>query len=102
MKGSEKQIKWAEDIKAATIEAIEQGINVIQSQMAGHPQTAAVVANLEAQKQALIECESAADIIDCFSGIKASDPVEKRCNAFGAACRARKANNEMQRKLLGQ
>lgn len=102
MKGTEKQIAWASEIKTATVEALEAGIEMIKVQMGSHPQASAVICKMEEQLKSLIECDSAADIIDCFGGVKSSDPVEKRCAAFTAACRARKANNDTQRKLLGQ
>ena len=102
MKGTEKQIKWAEEIKAATIEAIDQGIVVIRQRMAGHPKAEAVIAKMEGQREALIACDTASDIIDCFSGVKPADPIEKRCAAFAAACNVRSANNDTQRKMLGK
>ena len=102
MKGTEKQIKWAEEIKAATIEAIDQGIIVVRQRMAGHPKANVVIAQMEGQREALIACDTAWDIIDCFSGVNPADPVDKRCAAFSAACRVRVAANDTQRKLLGK
>ena len=108
MKGTEKQIAWAEDIKAATAEAI-MALIADGENCAANPKYAAMkgqieakIATLNAQLSALNACDTACDIIDCFSGISLRDPLPARIKAFAAACRVRLANNNTQRKLLAQ
>ena len=101
MRGTEKQIKWAEEIKAATLEAIDKIITDGQK-YAGTPKADALLEKLAAQREALKTCEYAGDIIDCFQYIDASAPLEARCKAFVAACRVNYPNTPAQKMMLGK
>ena len=101
MKGTEKQIAWAEEIKTATLEAIDRLIADGQ-QYAGNPKADALLAKLSSQRDAINACEYAADIIDCFASVKPYKPVEDRCKAFIAASRVHLPQNKAQEKLLGK
>ena len=101
MKGTEKQIKWAEEIKTATLEAIDHLI-IEGQEYKGNPKADALLSKLAGQREALETCEYAGDIIDCFRYIKATDGIKERCANFAAACKVFAANNPTQRKLLGK
>lgn len=107
MKGSEKQIKWATDIKINIIAIIDAliadgercAINPKYAQM--KPQIEEKLSGLRAQKAAIESCEYSWELIDCFEGISANAPMEKRIGAFIARCRVHPPQNETQKKLLG-
>lgn len=100
MRGTEKQIRWAEEIKAATLEAIDALIADGQNYI-GNPKADALLVKLAAQREALEGCEYAGDVINCFMYVKASDPVEERCKMFASACKIKAPENDIQRKMLG-
>ena len=102
MKGTEKQIAWATDIKATIIDIINTLI-ADGERCAANPNFAAMQSQinakmeaLNAQKSAIESCDSAKDIIDCFSGIKAGD-----LKAFIARCRVHNPQNDTQKRILG-
>lgn len=101
MKGTEKQIKWAEEIKTATLEAIDKVIADGQK-YAGTPKADALLNKLAEQREAVETCENAGDMIECFGCVKASDPIGARCKAFAAACRVGSPNTPTQHKMLGK
>ena len=101
MTGTDKQIAWAQEIKTATLEAIDKLIADGQKYI-GNPKADALLNKLASQRDALNTCDYAGDIIECFSGVKSTDTVEVRCGQFAAACRVAVANSLAQRRLLGK
>lgn len=101
MKGTEKQIAWAQEIKTATLEAIDKLIADGQKYK-GNPKADALLAKLAAQREALEACEYAGDVIDCLRNVCPTESVERRCQMFAAACKATYGNNPTQKKILGQ
>lgn len=101
MKGTEKQIAWAQEIQTATLEAIDRLIADGQKYK-GNPKADALLAKLADQREALETCEYAGDIIECFRLINLSEPVEARCKRFAAACKVASGNTPAQKKMLGQ
>ena len=68
----------------------------------GNPKADALLEKLAAQREALESCEYAGDIIECFQGIRLTDPVENRCRMFAATCKVTYGNTPAQKKMLGQ
>lgn len=105
MKGTEKQIAWAEDIKAAIIEGIDFTLAALEQER-NNPKYAHLVDSridqIRNQRAALISCDTAYDIIDCFSGVSNCRTPLDKASAFASACRVIAGNNPTQRKLLGQ
>ena len=69
MKGTEKQIKWALDIQARLISALNWGI-------ANFPDKAAFVAKCEQIKSAVKSVEYAGDLIAVYSSVNGSSDEE--------------------------
>lgn len=101
MKGTENQIKWAEEIKAATIETIDYVIRCLRDGVRNQL-SETLIAELQDQREALIACDNAVDIIYCFDSVQSSDALLRRAEAFNAACRYRRPENDTQRKMLGR
>lgn len=97
MKGTEKQIAWAEDIKAAMIPAMDWAIENAPAQVKGI---------FETIKTAIVNVEYAGDLIEVYGDTakaKTTQEIVKRVSAqfadrFGIA----KNYNDQQRALLGK
>lgn len=101
MKGTEKQIKWASDIKAKIIEIIDALI-ADGERCAVNPEFAAMQSKIKAkldalndQKNAIENCETSWDIIDCFERVS-------NAKEFASRCRVHLPQNETQKRLLGR
>lgn len=97
MKGTEKQITWADDIKATMIPAMDWAIANAPAQVKGI---------FETIKAAIVDVEYAGDLIEVYGDTakaKTTQEIVKRVSAqvadrFGIA----KNYNDQQRALLGK
>lgn len=92
MKGSEKQISWANDILA--------NINKTYADAENFPASESTKKVLAAQKQAINAAEYAGDIIDLFGKINFTGDVRHDLPFIVAVFRVVKPNTEGQKKIL--
>lgn len=79
MKGTEKQIKWAEDIKVKVITALTDCRNFFMTCKeydSTNPEHIKVAENFTKNIDTLEKEEYAGDIIDMFSGVTATNPMQ--------------------------
>lgn len=73
MKGSEKQIAWAEDIKATTIKTIETMLAMTANDPRANTDAAkAMRAKVNRALDAVKACENAGDLIEVYKGVGSS------------------------------
>lgn len=101
MTGSEKQVSWAKDIQAATLETVDY-LMAEMKKLPQNDQVGAVMSRLAKQKEAIENCEKAWNMIDVYSGIRARDKIEDRARAFSGIWRAHKPQNDEQSRMLGR
>ena len=71
MKGSEKQIRWAEDLKENVVKCIDAVVEGNRNAPAQYKEQAdAIVTIWENRKTKLLACDSASKIIDYFQFFK--------------------------------
>ena len=92
MKGSEKQIAWANDILA--------NINKIYAEAENFPAPENVKKALAAQKEAINAAEFAGDIIDLFGSINFNGEVPHDLPFIVSVFRVRVPSTEGQKKIL--
>ena len=79
MKGTEKQIKWAENIKSKVTTALKDCRNlfvICEEYDATNPDHIKVAENFTRNVKVLENEEYAGDIIDIFSGVTATDSMQ--------------------------
>ena len=91
MKGTEKQIAWAEDIQKTVIEIIEK----MQAMVANDPRMNDPHANTEAAKAARVKvaraleavkaCDNAHDLIEVYRGVSSRNTERQNVGMVGAA-----------------
>jgi hypothetical protein len=103
MKGSEKQIVWATEIKENLIRTLETVVNRFKADPMFDPKNPIHTANLEALKariDAANDCESAAAFIDCFGQIHFNGDMDHDLAEILAVYRAHSPNAPAQHQLL--
>lgn len=100
MRGTEKQIAWAEEIRANVIKVLAQGAADIASWPGDEAVKAANVEALNARIAALEAAEYAGDIITIFKGTRFTGIQEKDFKAVIAEYRVSKPLNAGQKKIL--
>lgn len=74
MKGTEKQIKWAEDIKAAVIKTIETMLTMTANDPRANTDAAkAVRAKVTRALDAVKACDNAHDLIEVYQGVSTAN-----------------------------
>lgn len=101
MRGSKKQLMWANDIQTATLDAIDYLIAEGQKYK-GIPNADALLNKLASQRDAVANCAYAGDMIDCFEQVNLEHDSRGRAKAFLAACRIVKPNSPAQCRMLGK
>jgi hypothetical protein len=85
MKGSEKQITWAEELKDNIIKCIDAVVNANRQAPAQYREQANDVINIwEDRKTKLIACNSASAIIDYFQLFKPTGNINSDVMAVNA------------------
>lgn len=105
MKGTEKQIKWADEIKETVTKAIDQIVNEMVSDPrydANNAKMAAVVADAKAIAEAIKNVECAANLVFVYGDVRASMTSAEVWRTIRAARKFTVANNEEQKKLLNR
>ena len=73
MKGTEKQIAWAEEIKARTIKTIDAAIAHLEGMSAPAEKKAAAIAELNRRLDVVSRMQYAGDMIDGFKNVGGDD-----------------------------
>ena len=106
MKGSEKQIAWAEDIKATTIKTIEAMLAMTANDPRANTDAAkAVRAKVNRALDAVRACEDAGDLIEVYKGVSGSKTERENLAAVMAAIGNRfktQYSTETMRALIGE
>ena len=77
MRGSEKQVKWASEIRRTVISIFEESIEEIRKQEKDPILMEKNISGIKARIDALENAEYAGDIISLFRQIKKTDNLEK-------------------------
>lgn len=103
MKGTEKQIAWAEDIQKAAIETI----NTVMEQAKADPKynpndpmMAAMIEKWESRRSAIEACDYAGDLINLFSRVSPKNSAMENLKALKSAYKVNGANTEGEAALL--
>ena len=105
MKGTEKQIKWAEDIQRKVIETIDLMFEMVRDDPRSQTEAAQKAqAKVARARQAVAECESAHDLIEVYGSVKTSAPAKDNIGPVSAAIRNRFGidRTPAQKKLIGE
>ena len=86
MKGSDKQVAWAGDLKVKVVKAIEQAIEIMNSMDAPAEKKAAAIAEQQRRLDKVNSIEYAGDMIDAFRLVDFSD-IRKATAGINAAFR---------------
>lgn len=100
--GSEKQVKWANDIRNTLNKIIteaEKEINAIKD--ATKEQKKAVIAHVEAYRNRINSAENAGDIINLFKDIRYTSNPENDLGKVLAVFRVAHPMTEGERKIIG-
>lgn len=70
MKGTEKQISWAEDIKTAVVNTIDTMLETVRNDPRSNNEKAkAAQAKFQRAREAVAACENAHDLIEVYQGV---------------------------------
>lgn len=100
MKGSAKQIAWAEEIRANVVSSFEKFIEDIKAFDAPEEIKVANIAGCRERIEALTSAEYAGDIIDLFKDIRFTGNVEVDFPKVMAVYRVTKANTPGEKEIL--
>lgn len=84
MKGTEKQIAWAEEIKARTIKTINDTIAQFEAMPAPADKKAAAIAEQKRRLNVVSRIQYAGDMIDGFQSVRGDD-LRHDASAINAA-----------------
>jgi hypothetical protein len=73
MKGTEKQVAWAEEIKARTVKAINDTIAHLETMDAPADKKAAAIAEQMRRLDVVTHIQLASDMIDDFQSVRGED-----------------------------
>lgn len=106
MKGTEKQITWAEDIKAATIKTIETMLSMTANDPRANTDAAkAVRAKVTRALDAVRACEDAGDLITVYQGVSSTKTERENLMTVMAAIGNRfktQYSTKAQQALIGE
>lgn len=100
MKGSAKQIAWAEEIRANVVSSFDKFIEDIKAFDAPEEVKAANIAGCQERIEALNAAEYAGDIIDLFKDIRFTGNVDVDFPKVMAVYRVTKANTPGEKEIL--
>ncbi len=87
MKGSEKQIKWAEDIKINVLAIIADAIAACEQSNVADSKKSAFIAQMNAVKHNIETVDYAGDLISVFAGVKHTNDYKDDLANFKSALR---------------
>lgn len=93
LKGSEKQCKWAEDIRTNVLNAFQYALQTLCK-------TEKDKEVIQPRYQAILEVEYAEDLVELFGGIHFTDDLLHNFQHIAAVYRVRTPMTEGQRKIL--
>lgn len=102
MRGTDKQLYWAEHIQQVTLETMEYMIAYANTKGREQaPEKAeALIGKLTRMKDALEKASYAWDVIECFRGVEEAQDTNGRVAAIMSAIKIMSPMNQGQRKLL--
>lgn len=103
MRGTEKQIKWAEEIQKTTLETIDFMIDYSDKEsrkVVPAEKVDALISKLTRVREALVNAPYAGDIIDCFQLVRADATMQSRVGSVMTALKINVAESDYQHKLL--
>lgn len=102
MRGTDKQLYWAEHIKQVTLETMEYMISYANTKGREQaPEKAeALIGKLNRMKDALEKASYAGDVIECFRGVEEAQDTNGRVAAIMSAIKIMSPMTQGQRKLL--
>ena len=100
MKGSEKQVRWAEEIRNNVVSSFEKFIEDIKAFDAPEEIKAANIAGCKERIEALNDAEYAGDIIDLFKDIRFAGSNETDFPKVMAIYNTTRPNTDGQKKIL--
>lgn len=100
MKGSEKQVRWAEEIRNNVVSSFEKFIEDIKAFDAPEEIKAANIAGCKERIEALNAAEYAGDIIDLFKDIRFTGSNETGFPKVMAIYNTTRPNTDGQKKIL--
>lgn len=87
MRGSEKQIRWAEDIKVNVLAIIADAVAACESSNISDAQKASFVGQMEAIKHNIETVDYAGELINVFASVKHTGDFKADLKAFKVALR---------------
>lgn len=87
MRGSEKQIKWAEDIKVNVLAVISEAITACESSSISDAQKAAFVGQMNTLKFNVENVEYAGDLIEVFRNVEPTGDYKHDISVLKSALR---------------
>lgn len=87
MRGSEKQIKWAEDIKVNVLAVISEAITACESSNISDAQKAAFVGQMNTLKFNVFNVEYAGDLIEVFRDVEPTGDYKHDISVLKSALR---------------
>lgn len=102
MKGSEKQIKWANDIVETVTSILTAARETIVTEEAPADVKAAAVENINTKIDAIRGAEYAADIINLFKGIRKSGDIMADAQNVMAVYNVSVPMSDGEKKILGK
>lgn len=87
MRGSEKQIKWAEDIKVNVLAVISEAITACESSSISDTQKAAFVGQMNTLKFNVENVEYAGDLIEVFRDVEPTGDYKHDISVLKSALR---------------
>lgn len=87
MRGSEKQIKWAEDIKVNVLAVISEAITACESSNISDAQKAAFVGQMNTLKFNVENVEYAGDLIEVFRDVEPTGDYKHDISVLKSALR---------------
>lgn len=87
MRGSEKQIKWAEDIKVNVLAVISEAITACESSNISDAQKAAFVGQMNTLKLNVENVEYAGDLIEVFRDVEPTGDYKHDISILKSALR---------------
>lgn len=100
MKGTEKQVAWAEEIKENLVKTIDEGIMGIKNMDADPTQKEKAITLWEKRKNAIVHAEYAGDLINIFKGIDFGNDSGKIIGAIAAAYKIVKPVTDGEKEIL--
>ena len=88
MRGSEKQIKWAEDIKVNVLAVISEAITACESSNISDAQKAAFVGQMNTLKFNVENVEYAGDLIEVFHDVEPTGDYKHDISVLKSALRS--------------